>query len=456
MADAEIKKSQVLVVDDEREHAQVMCEALARQGHKCDVTYNLPEALGRLDRRSYDVIVTDLVMDDRRDGLEVLKRARQLDPPPPVILVTAHGDIPTAVRAMNEGAYSFIEKPLDLEHFRAQVNRAAERSALLKQNQVLQQQVLDHAGFEGIVGSSPSMQKVVQTARQVAASDIPVLIMGESGTGKELIARAIHNNSRRRKQRLVALNCAGLSESILEDELFGHIRGAYTGAQSEREGRFEHANHGTLMLDEVGDMPGAMQAKLLRVLEDGEVVRLGSNHPINVDVRLISATNKKLDELVAEKQFREDLYFRINGMTIHLPPLRERREDIPLLLHYFVKQAAEKYHKEIEGFTPEAQQILMSYGWPGNVRQLRNMVERMVVLSTGPHIGVETLPPEIRPAGGEVLGGMNNLVGISIEQAEKELIRNTLKLVNGNREQAAKILGIGERTLYRKIKEYDL
>ena len=456
MADAEIKKSQVLVVDDEREHAQVMCEALTRQGHKCDVTYSLPEALGRLERQPYDVIVTDLVMEDRRDGLEVLKRARQLDPPTPVILVTAHGDIPTAVQAMNEGAYSFIEKPLDLEHFRAQVNRAAERSALLKQNQVLQQQVLDHAGFEGIVGGSPPMQKVIQTARQVAGSDIPVLIMGESGTGKELIARAIHNNSRRRKQRLVALNCAGLSESILEDELFGHIRGAYTGAQTEREGRFEHANRGTLMLDEVGDMPAAMQAKLLRVLENGEVVRLGSNQPINVDVRLISATNKKLDELVAEKQFREDLFFRINGMTIHLPPLRERREDIPLLLHYFVKQAAEKYHKEIEGFTPEAQQILMSYSWPGNVRQLRNVVERMVVLSTGPNIDIETLPPEIRPAGGETLGGMNNLVGISIEQAEKELIRNTLKLVSGNREQAAKILGIGERTLYRKIKEYEL
>jgi two-component system response regulator HydG len=280
--------------------------------------------------------------------------------------------------------------------------------------------------------------------------------MGESGTGKELIARAIHNNSRRRKQRLVALNCAGLSESILEDELFGHVRGAYTGAQTEREGRFEHADRGTLMLDEVGDMPAAMQAKLLRVLENGEVVRLGSNQPINVDVRLISATNKKLDELVAEKQFREDLFFRINGMAIHLPPLRERREDIPLLLHYFVKQAAEKYHKEIEGITPEAQQILMSYGWPGNVRQLRNVVERMVVLSTSPNLGVEPLPPEIRPAGGEILGGMNNLVGISIEQAEKELIRNTLKLVEGNREQAAKILGIGERTLYRKIKEYDL
>jgi two-component system response regulator HydG len=401
-------------------------------------------------------VVTDLVMEDRRDGLEVLKKTKLLEPPPPVVLVTAHGDIPTAVQAMNEGAYSFIEKPLDLEYFRAQVNRAAERAALQKQNQVLQQQVIDQAGFEGIVGSSPSMQKVVLQARQVAASDIPVLITGESGTGKELVARAIHNNSRRRKHRLVALNCAGLSESILEDELFGHVRGAYTGAQGEREGRFEHADRGTLFLDEVGDMPGAMQAKLLRVLENGEVVRLGANEPIRVDVRLISATNKKLDELVAEKNFREDLYFRINGMAIHIPPLRERREDIPLLIHFFMRQAAEKYTKEIEGLTPEAQQALMSYSWPGNVRQLRNIIERMVVLTSTNKIGVETLPPEIRPAGGDVTGGMNNLVGISIEQAEKELIRNTLQLVNGNREQAAKILGIGERTLYRKIKEYNL
>jgi len=456
MGDAEVNKAHVLVVDDEREHAQVMCEALKRQGHRCDVTYSLPEALGRMSRNSYDVVVSDLMMDGRRDGLEVLKRAREIDPPPPVILVTAHGDIPTAVQAMNQGAYSFIEKPLDLEYLRAQVNRAAERAALLKQNQILQQQLVDQAGFEGIVGSSPPMQKVVQTARQVAASDIPVLVMGESGTGKELIARAIHNNSRRRRQRLVALNCAGLSESILEDELFGHVRGAFTGAQGDREGRFEHADGGTLFLDEVGDMPSAMQAKLLRVLENGEIVRLGSNEPIQVDVRLISATNKKLDELVSERHFREDLYFRINGMAIHLPPLRERREDIPLLLHYFMNQATEKYQKEIDGITPEAQQVLMSFAWPGNVRQLKNVIERMVVLSTGPQIGVETLPPEIRPAGGEIVGGINNLVGISIEQAEKELIRNTLKLVHGNREQAARILGIGERTLYRKIKDYDL
>jgi DNA-binding NtrC family response regulator len=403
-------------------------------------------------------VVTDLVMDGRRDGLEVLKKTRQVEPPPPVILVTAHGDIRTAVQAMDEGAYSFIEKPLDLEHFRAQVNRAVERSQLQKQNDALREQLVDVSGFEGVIGTSPAMRKVIQTARQVAPSDIAVLITGESGTGKELIARAIHNNSRRRKGRLVAMNCAGFSPTILEDELFGHVRGAFTDARTDRPGRFEHANHGTLFLDEIGDMPHDMQAKLLRVLENGEVVRLGSNEPMRVDVRLVSATNKDLGQMIADKQFREDLYFRIKGATIHIPPLRERREDIPLLVHYFLQQAAEKYSKPIEALEPQVQQVLMSYGWPGNVRQLRNVLENMVVMSTRPVLGTDTLPPEIRPAAGAQVsvGGMNNLVGISITQAEKELIRNTLKMVNGNREQAAKILGIGERTLYRKIKEYDL
>ncbi len=448
-------KSSILVVDDEQEHAQVMCEALTRLGHKCDVSYNLADALARMGKKSYDVIVTDLMMDGRKDGLEVLRKAMQIQPPPPVLLVTAINDVPTSKQAMQEGAYDYITKPLDLEDFRTQVNRAAERASLTRQNAALQEQLLETAGFEGIIGSNAAMQKVIQTARQVAISDIPVLITGESGTGKELIARAIHNNSARRKQRLVALNCAGLSESILEDELFGHVRGAFTGATGERVGRFEHADGGTLFMDEIGDMPVAMQAKLLRVLENGEVVRVGSNDSIRVDVRLISATNRKLDEMVAEKHFREDLYFRIKGVTIHLPPLRERREDIPLLIHYFMQAAAEKYQKQIDGIEPEAQHVLMSYSWPGNVRQLRNAIDTMVVLSTGPKLTVANLPSDIRPAGGDV-GGMNNLVGISIEQAEKELIRNTLKLVNDNREQAAKILGIGERTLYRKIKEYGL
>jgi len=457
MLDSETPKAAVLVVDDERDHAQVMCEALQRQGHRCDVTFNLAEAESRLKQKSYDVIVTDLVMEGKRDGLEVLRKAKSLTPPPQVILVSAHGDIPIAVQAMNEGAYGFIEKPLDLNHFRAQVNRAAERAALQKQNQVLREELQEQSGFEGIIGKSGAMQRVLTTARKVAASDIPVLIMGESGTGKELIARAIHYNSRRRKNRMVTLNCAGLSESILEDELFGHIKGAFTGAQTERAGRFEHADGGTLFMDEIGDMPGVMQAKLLRVLENGEVVRMGSNEPIEVDVRLISATNRKLEEMVAEKQFREDLFFRIKGVTLSLPPLRERREDIPLLMHYFLQEFAEKYKKELEGITPAAQQMLVSYGWPGNVRQLRTAVENMVVLAPGKMMGVESLPAEIQPAAGaEHISGITNLVGISIEEAEKELIRNTLKMVDGNREQAARILRIGERTLYRKIREYGL
>jgi DNA-binding NtrC family response regulator len=459
MSETATPKPPVLVVDDEQDHAQVMCEALQRQGYRCDVAFNLAETQQRLAKKQYDIIVTDLMMDGRRDGLEVLKIARGMNPSPQVILVSAHGDIPIAVQAMNDGAYGFIEKPLDLNHFRATVNRAAERVALQQQNQILREQLEEQTGFEGIIGKSGAMQKVIATARQVAASDIPVLIMGESGTGKELFAKAIHHNSRRRRARLVALNCAGLSESILEDELFGHVKGAYTGAQQDREGRFEHADGGTLFLDEIGDMPPAMQAKLLRVLENGEVVRLGSNEPIHVDVRLISATNRKLDEMVADKQFREDLFFRIKGVTLILPPLRERREDIPLLIHYFLQEFGQKYHKEIDGVSPEAQQQLLAYGWPGNVRQLRTALENMVVLSTGKTLTPETLPPEIRPAtaaGGENLLGITNLVGISIEQAEKELIRNTLKMVDGNREQAAKILGIGERTLYRKIREYGL
>ena len=301
---------------------------------------------------------------------------------------------------------------------------------------MLTAQVMEAGGFEGIVGRSPQMLQMVHTARQVAASDIPVLVLGESGTGKELVARAIHNHSRRRRQRLVPLNCAGLSESILEDELFGHVRGAFTGAQGDREGRFEYADRGTLFLDEIGDMPAPMQAKLLRVLESGEVVRLGSNEVRKVDVRLISATNRNLDEMVAEKKFREDLFFRIKGISLQIPPLRERRPDIPLLTLFFMTQMAEKYGKKIDGIEPAAQHQLMAYS---------------------PTITPRDLPPEISPRA-TAHGGppIDSLVGISIEQAEKELIRNTLKMTDGNREQASKILGIGERTLYRKLKEYDL
>ena len=454
------RSSRILIVDDERDHAEVMCEALAREGHECDVTHSLPEAERQLKRRQYDVIVTDLRMDGDRDGLRLLKDAQDLSPPPPVILVTAVNDVPTSKEAIRGGAYDYIVKPLDLDDFRAQVDRAVEKAALQRQNQSLEAELMDRTGFEGIIGRSAPMARVIQTARQVARSDIPVLVLGESGTGKELIARAIHENSPRRKNRMVALNCAGLSESILEDELFGHVRGAFTGAMTDRPGRFEHADRGTLFLDEIGDMPAAMQAKLLRVLENGEVVRLGSNEPRRVDVRIVSATNRDIDQMVADGAFRQDLYFRIQGVRITLPPLRERREDIPLLMHFFMTQAAEKYAKHIDGVDGEVQQAMMTYAWPGNVRQLKTIVENMVVLAPGDRLTPDLLPREIRPGGAGTAGAEANnlgqLVGISIEQAEQELIRNTLKLTEGNRERAAKILGIGERTLYRKIKEYGL
>ncbi len=457
MAETEFYKSTILIVDDEEDHAQVMCEALIRLGHKCDVTFSLSEARERMERKLYDVIVTDLIMEGRRDGLTILDLSKTLqNPPPPVLMVTAVNDVPTSKEALAHGAYDYITKPLDLENFRAQVNRAAEKAALQKQNQVLREAVSVEGGFEGIIGRSSGMRQVLQTARQVAGSDIPVLILGENGTGKELIAKAIHNNSRRRKQRLVTMNCAGMPETILEDELFGHVKGAFTDARTERAGRFEHADKGTLFMDEIGDMPQNMQAKLLRVLENGEVVRLGANDSIKTDVRLISATNKNLEEMVADKHFREDLYYRIKGVVITLPPLRERREDIPLLIHFFLQQMSEKYTREIEAIAPEAQQLLMGYSWPGNVRQLRMTIENMVVLSTGPILNVESLPKEIRP---ETITGpsdLKGLQGLTMEQVEKEHIRSTLEMTQGNREQAAKILGIGERTLYRKIKDYGL
>ncbi|MEM7808769.1 MAG: sigma-54 dependent transcriptional regulator [Planctomycetota bacterium] len=462
MPELDDRPTRVLVIDDEVDHAEVMSDALERQQCDCDLGHSLDDAKRAFRRKRYDVVVTDLRMDGDRDGLEVLKLARALEEPPPVILVTAVNDVPTSKEAIREGVYDYITKPLDLEDFRAQVARAAEKSKLRRRNKTLEAEIADvvveDGGFEGIIGNSAAMKKLIETAKQVARSTIPVLVLGESGTGKELVAKAIHQHSDRRKQRLVALNCAGLSESILEDELFGHVKGAFTGAQSDRAGRFEHADGGTLFLDEIGDMPAAMQAKLLRVLENGEVVRLGSNEPRQVDVRVVSATNRDIEQMVADKEFREDLYFRIKGVTLRLPALRERREDIPLLLHFFVRRAAEQYGREIDKIAPEVQQAFMANAWPGNVRQLKSAVDNLVVMSSGDTIGPDDLPPELSTGTTEPgsIGGLDGLVGISIEQAEVELIRNTLKLVDGNRERAAKILKIGERTLYRKIKEYDL
>lgn len=454
----DIDTAQILVVDDEVDHAEVMAEAFRRIGHVCTVVHNLDQATQELRHGQFDLIVTDLVMDGAEDGLEVVATARQTQNRAESIVVTAHGDVATATKALKQGAYHFIEKPLDLEVLRSLAEQAIRSVMQRTEIGELRGQLDEQFGFEGIIGSSAAICDVIRQLRQVAPSNIPVLITGESGTGKELVARAIHFNSKRGKQKFVPLNCAGLSDSILEDELFGHVRGAFTGADRDRKGRFEYADRGTLMLDEVGDMPLLMQAKLLRVLESGEVVRLGANDTSHVDVRLISATNHQLDELVAKKEFREDLFFRIKGVELRLPPLRQRREDIPLLVAHYAKIHAEQAEKPIPRVAEDAQMALMRYDWPGNVRELMNVVQSMVVVAEEDCLEPRHLPTEIVEGSGEIsthdAGGTTGLINLA--QIEKQTIRNALHVTAGNREQAAKMLGIGERTLYRKLKEYGL
>ncbi len=462
MEKSERISAHVLVVDDYEPHAEVVAAVLERAGHKCDVAFVSAEAIARIHSRHYDVVVTDLMFDRKPEGLDVLKAARKDSPGTEVILITAHSSVETCRTAMKEGAFDYIEKAglgaeeVNPEDLRAVVERAAERTAQQRVIRELRTQLDERFGFEGIIGHSKGVMDILQTIRRIGPSNLPVLIQGESGTGKELIAYAIHNNSRRQNNRFVALNCAGLSETLLEDELFGHVKGAYTGAMADRKGRFEYADGGTMFLDEVGDMPLAMQAKLLRVLENGELVPVGTNESVHVDVRVVSATNADLPLRVQDKRFREDLFFRLNGVTIRIPPLRERRDDIPLLIEHFIGLANAEHKTKVTGIVAEAQRALMAFDWPGNVRQLRNVVENMVVLAEEGKLGVDDLPLEIRGAAPAAGAKLPTLAGVSLIDAEKELIRNTLAMVSGNRQQAAKMLGIGERTLYRKIKEYGL
>ena len=480
-------RAQVLIVEDEPDHADVMAEALRRPGHVCTVVTSVRDALEELRLGTFDVIVTDLRMpgsggvevpgvgvvapDGADAGLRVLEAARRLQAGAETVLVTAHGDVPTARAAFKLGAYDFIQKPLDLEVFRNLVNRAAETVLLRHQNDALREQV-EQAGFDGIIAASEPMRRVLRTIRTVAPSNIPVLITGESGTGKELVAQALHRASRRSGARYAPFNCAGQSESLLEDALFGHVRGAFTGADKDRAGVFEYADGGTLFLDEIGDMPLTMQSKLLRVLESGEVVRLGSNEPRHVDVRFVAATNRDLRAMAAQGTFREDLYFRINGTHVHVPALRERREDIPPLVAYAVDRFAAELAPSpaevvVPGVTDAAMMRLTAYRWPGNVRQLMNVVRTTLVMCLSetrppgerPMIDLRHIPDEVRADGvdaDDAPGAGASLAGTSLEQIEKRAIRETLRLTGGNREQAASLLGIGERTLYRKLREYGL
>jgi two-component system response regulator HydG len=445
------EKIRVLVIDDDGAHAEAAAESLARSGYECSVATSGTEGLQRLENDGYDVVLTDLVMRDF-SGNEIVRKVKASSPETEVIVMTGYPSYETALEAMDVGAYDYLNKPIDLNILRAKIKKALEKQKLVRSNVELKRQLDKKYGFEGILGGSEPMQNVFDTMRQVSASKATVLILGENGTGKELVARAIHANSPRRGNHFVPLNCAALSESILESELFGHEKGAFTGATQTRKGRFEYAHNGTLFLDEIGDLPAATQVKLLRVIEYGEVFRVGSNEPLKVDVRLIAATNKDLNALIREAKFREDLYYRLKVVTIDLPPLRERLEDLPVLVQSFLDEFSRQQGKKSPEITPAAMELLYNYDWPGNVRELRNCVESMVVLDKDGRIDAEDVPRYVKqPEEAESSSGVG---GVNLEEKEKESIRKALALCEGNREKAAKMLGIGERTLYRKIKRY--
>jgi two-component system response regulator HydG len=450
----------VLIVDNDQSHAETVAESLERVGYECEVATSGTQGAELIERETFDLVITDLKMADI-DGLEILARAKKVLPDCEVIVVTGYGTIPSAVAAMQQGAFNYLQKPLDLGHLRIIAEKAAAAVRLRRTNVELHRRLDEKFGFEGVVGSSPQMNAVIDRLKRIAPTDASVLIQGETGTGKELVAQAIHQNSPRKNKPFVALNCAALSENILESELFGHVRGAFTDASADRVGKFEYAHGGTLFLDEVGDMPLATQIKLLRVLESGEITRVGSNDPVRVNVRILSATNRNLEDSITAGTFRSDLYHRLKVVTISLPRLAERSQDIPLLIEHFTRQFAKRHHKTIKSMSTAARLKLMAFDWPGNVRQLRNTIESMVVVDFDGVLDVDDLPSELAgsPPAAPVdhePGNFAALVGKPLVDIERLFIGETLKLTGGNREQAAAMLGIGERTLYRKIKEYGL
>ncbi|MED5577914.1 MAG: sigma-54 dependent transcriptional regulator [Planctomycetota bacterium] len=449
----------VLLVDNDPDHARAMAESLERVGYTCVIATGGPEGCREIEQQTFDVVVTDLVMNEV-DGMGVLKQARELLPECEVIMVTGHATVPKAVEAMQEGAFNFLEKPITPKRLQAVTEKAVESVRLRLQNIELNQRLDERFGFENLIYSSSSMQGVVERLKRIAPTDAGVLITGETGTGKDVVAQAIHQNSPRKKKPFVALNTGAVAEHLVESELFGHTKGAFTDAITDRVGKFEYANGGTLFLDEVGDMPMSTQIKLLRVLEERKITRVGDNKPIDVNVRVIAATNKDLEKDIEEGRFRSDLYYRLKVVTVHLDPLSSRRDDIIPLADHFRKQANRRNHKQVKGFSPALTKWLFNFEWKGNIRQLKNVVESMVVLDIDGVLDLDDVSPDFSddapPSPTVNSDEMSSLVGMSLRDIERWAIEQTLKISNGNREETAQILGISERNLYRKLKEFDL
>ncbi len=444
------QKATVLIVDDEKNTREGMELALVASNYKILSATNAQEALNVLKKESVDVMLTDLMMDGM-DGLELMRRAKASNPDMAVIMLTAYGTVETAVAAMKVGAFDYLTKPVNLDKLDILVARALNTLRMEKENTELKKQLHTKYGFESIVGHSKKMQDIFRRIQQVNSSKATVLIEGESGTGKELIAKAIHFSGPKREQPFVAVHCASLAEGVLESELFGHEKGAFTGAVERKMGRFELANNGTLFLDEVSEMSPATQVKLLRVLQEREFERVGGSKTVKVDVRIITATNKDLKEQVREGRFREDLFYRLNVVTIDIPALRERMEDLPLLVDAFVKEFSLENNKIVEGVSPEVLKAFHSYSWPGNVRELRNTIETMVVLTRNRTLQLEDIPTDLLSGQGTAPRSKQP-IAMNVHEAEKSLIERALETARNNKSKAAEILGMSRRTLHRKLK----
>ena len=447
-------KFTILIIDDEKNIREGLAADFEMDGYSVKIAANGKEGLELLAKGDIDLVITDLRMPGSISGEQVLREVTTKMPGIPVIVLTGHGSIDAAVKAMQDGAYDFLTKPLNLEQLEVIVKRALQGRELSIQHAELLKQVSSQKKTDAIIGKSSAMQRVMTLVKKVADARISVLITGETGVGKEVVANAIHNLSSRSEKAFVPVVCSSLSETLLESELFGHEKGAFTNAESLHKGKFELAHGGTIFLDEIGEINPSVQVKLLRVLQERKFERVGGEVPIEVDVRVIAATNKNLEEEVKAGRFREDLYFRLNGIHIEVPPLRERKDDLPLLLNSFLERYNEENGKSVSGFDSHARNILYKYDWPGNIRELQHCVESSVVMASGNEITLEDLPPSVTRASS--VESISVPVGITLDEAEKIIIKETLAFNKGNKSKTAEVLGIGRKTLHRKLDEFEL
>jgi two-component system response regulator HydG len=454
------KKPKILIVDDDSGHLTTLKTITKSWGYNVVTAHDGNVAVDMVKSEPMDLVLMDVRM-TKMGGIEALEQIKDYNPAIPVIIMTAYSSVESAVEALKSGAYDYLMKPLDFEVLKLTIERACEHAGLKEENRNLKEHLQSNYNIANIIGRSQPMKKLLDMMAMVAPSEATVLITGESGTGKELIARSLHFNSARKDKPLVVVNCASITETLLESELFGHEKGAFTGADKRHEGRFMQANHGTIFLDEIGETSSTMQAKLLRVLQEKEVQRVGGKEILKVDVRIVAATNRDLEEDVAKGHFREDLFYRLNVMNLNVPPLRDRQEDIPLLAQHFLEKFAEKNRKTVKGFVPLAMDMLLNYNWPGNVRELENVIERAVILLTGEYITERQLPlnitkkyPDLSISPNAAASAMDGTR--SLEDIEKEAIITTLQASSGNKAEAARRLGITRKTLHNKLKNYGL